>query len=518
MAVRDIEAFLRQQAVLFDPNMDVTPGSPFDTRVIQPAVRRLGTDPFTVDMTTFINDRLVQAFPDLATKQGDALTDLLNKPASLLWDPIVRENRRVQRNLSFQDPETLTADEAEALGANFFRERRKGQLSRGIGRVYVAQAQNVSISPVNFTTSKGGLHFFPTEIQSIRTEEIILNLGEDGLYYFDFNVTADQAGVEYNIGPNELVSIANVPSVVKVSNLRRFSAGEDEETVEDYVNRLQKEIGEKSLVTLRGIAAKLLDSFPDVNRLNVVGFGDPEMQRDVIEGGGLGGVVVGGVAGLTVADGEGQALTRRFSQSEEDFVAAVSGDATSWVLTVFEAFGLSVLVRDLPVLQVVNSTDIDVEDQVMILGATGLRWTLRKSELTLSGIPGGILFPDTATGTVDVPDGEVHVGGAYDVHVRGTDFDEATLAIDNVTDDEPLLSGLELQISTGGNVFVLDYVEGTDYDQDDAVWDIFENADVFTYALQILEGVDAGVYRIIRTSQVAGAAPTLTLDPEPTNP
>lgn len=520
MAVRDLEAFIRQQAVLFDPNMDVSVGSPYDTRVIQPLVRRLGTDPFTVDMITFINDRLVQAYPDLATKQGDALTDLLNKPASLLWDPIVRENRRVQRNLSFQDPTTLTAEEADALGANFFRDRRKGQLARGPARIYVAQPQNISISPVNFVTSRGGLHFFPSEVQSIRTEEIILNIGADGLYYFDFNVVAEKPGVNYNIGPNELVSIANVPSAIKVTNLRRFSRGETEETAVEYVGRLQREIGEKSLVTLRGIAAKLLDSFPEVNRLNVVGFNDPEMQRDILRGGGLGSLVIGGTAGITVADGEGKTYTRRFSQSEEDFIAAVSGDPTRWVLTVFEAFGgSSIRVRDMSVLRVVSSTDIDLQEQVMALGATDLRWTLRKRALTLSDIPGGILFPDSDNGTVDTLDDEVHIGGCYDVHVRGSDFDEATLTLDNVTDDQPLLSGLELQIDTAlGDVSLLDYVLGADYDVDDETYQIFQSADLHSYTLQIMEGVDAGAYRILSVQQVAGSAVSLVIDPSPTNP
>lgn len=518
MAVRDLEAFIRQQAVLFDPNMDVTPGSPFDTRVIQPMVRRLGTDPFTVDMTTFINDRLVQAYPDLATKDGDALTDLLNKPASLLWDPVVREIRRVKRNLSLQDPTALTTDEADALGANFFRDRRKGQLARGGARVYMTQPQNVSISPVNFVTAKGGKHFFPREIQSARTEEIILNLNADGLYYFDFNVVAAKTGTEYNIGPNELVSIANLPSAVRVSNLRRFTSGEEEETAASFIGRMQREVGEKSLVTLRGIAAKLLDSFPEVNRLNVVGFNDPEMQRDIITGGGLGSLAASGVLGQTVADGEGKPFTRRFTQSEVDFIALTSGDTTSWVLTVFGAFGSTVLTMDLPILRVVSASDVDVQDQVMVLGATNLYWTLRRRSLTLSGIPGGILFPDGDNGTVDIPDNEIHIGGAYDVHVRGLNFDEATLVLDNVTDDEPLLQGSKLVVGGGGGVTLQDLLEGTDYDENDATWQILEDASVFTYALQILEGVDAGVYRITSVNQTVGAYAGLGLDPVPTNP
>jgi hypothetical protein len=149
MAVRDLEAFVRQRMAQFDPNQDVTAGSPFDTQVLQPLVRRQGQDPFSVDLTTFIYDRLTQAFPELANTDGDAITDLLNKPASVLWDPIVREIRLVKRAKSFADPSTLTLDEADALGANIFITRKTGDRARGIGRIYFKAPQNVSVSPVS---------------------------------------------------------------------------------------------------------------------------------------------------------------------------------------------------------------------------------------------------------------------------------------------------------------------------------------------------------------------------------
>jgi hypothetical protein len=99
MAVRDTEAFIREKAEQYDPNIDLTSGAPFDKTVIQPIVRRFGQDPFSVDLSTFLNDRLEQAYPELATKEGDAVTDLLNKPVTLLWDPIVREITLIKQML-----------------------------------------------------------------------------------------------------------------------------------------------------------------------------------------------------------------------------------------------------------------------------------------------------------------------------------------------------------------------------------------------------------------------------------
>jgi hypothetical protein len=644
MAVRDFEAFIRQKATIFDPNLDVDPGSPFDVQVTQPVVRRIGPDPFTVDLSTFINDRLRQAFPELATKEGDALADLLNKPASLLWDPIVREIKRVRLGLSFRDTSLLTIEEAEALGANLFSERRRGEFSRGVARVFFTQAQNIAVSPINFATDRTGLHYFPTEIQSIRTEEMLLNVSDDGLFYFDINVIAEAAGDSYNIEPNSLVSIANVSAAVRVGNPRRFSFGEDEDTAQEYIDRAKGELTERSLVTLRGISAKVTKSFPEVRRLNVVGFNDPEMQRDIIKGGGLGPAISAGIRGFVGDDTEGQVLSRRFSTTEIDFVSVVGPTTVTpevFVLSVFEAFNDGDVVKDLKVLRVVDANTIDVGEQVLVpglggipakgristipkaslvdgqtftlndgtnpakvfefdtnstvtlgnvavnisvavtaddvrdaiilavnsvtvtlsitassggparvdlindesgvqgnvvitetvtnagftvdgmsggIGGEGLRWTLRKNELTLSGIPGGILFPNSPQGDVVIEGDEVHIGGMTDVYVRASGFNESTLVLDNVADDEPEASGTMVISETSGpdTVFRLDdYTLDVNYVPADEIYKLFTLAGREGMTIQVLEGTSAGVYRIISITQVSGQTPVVLTDPQP---
>jgi hypothetical protein len=520
MALRDYEAFLRQCASKFDPDLDVSVGSPFDTQVIQPMLRRLGTDPFTVDLATFITDRLVQAFPTMATKEGDALTDLLTKPATLLWDPVVREIKRVQQMLSLKDPSVLTLDEVDSLGGTYFRPRAKGDYAKGIGRVLFAQPQDVSISSVNYFTAKGGLIFTPTRVQSITVAEMLLNVYES-FYYFDVNLIADKPGTKYGIGPNTLQAVANLPAAVRVLNLSRFSPGDDEENAPAYVDRLAQELGEKSMVSLRGISAKLKDAYPEMNRLNVVGFGDPEMKRDVLVGGGLGEIKAYGVAGQADPDGYGKAYTRRFYSAEVDFTVVATGDPTSWVLTVFGASGAVVLAQDFQVSSVVDEHTLDTVEQELHYGAAGLSWTLRKKELTLSSIPGGILFPDSQNGTVAVPDDRVHIGGSYDIHTRGSGLDSASFVIDAVTDDAPLASGTDLQITVVASVgtFTLqDYVLGVDYEVGDDLYNIFSSADIFSYSLQVLDGVDAGPYRILSVVQAGAAAVKFTVYPTPTNP
>ena len=319
MAVEDLQAFIRERAAAFDSTLDVSPGSPFDQEVVQPLVNRLGQDPFTVDLATFIHDRLQQAYPELATEEGDAITDLLIKPARLLWDPIVREINRIRNAQSLQNADQLTAEEAEALLANIFSERNKGNTAKGSARMYFQQPRDLAVNPVNFFTTKDGLHFFPDGVQSITMTEMLLNL-QGGLYYFDVNIIAEAAGTNYNIDTDEIYSVANVDAAVKVTNIRRFSGGTSDETVQNFIDRSGQDLTERSLVTQRGIGAVIGASFPEITRLGLVGFGDPEMQRDILKGGGLGAPLASGVHAMSVTDGENNPYTRRIFISPPDSV------------------------------------------------------------------------------------------------------------------------------------------------------------------------------------------------------
>lgn len=533
MAIRDIEAFVRERAARFDSNLDISPGSPFDTQVIQPLVRRLGTDPFSVDISTFVRDRLQQAYPDMALDEGDALTDLLVKPLTLLWDPIVRETLRIKQNLSFKDPTVLTVDEAEALGANLFAERALGSLSRGMCRVSFKQPQSITVTPVNFCTSKGGLHFFPTEAQSIRVDEMLLNLATDGTYYFDFNLIAEAAGDQYNIGPGELLSIANIESATRVTNLRRFADGTNEDSAEDFVAKARGELTERSLVTLRGVSAQLTRAFPEIRRLNVVGFNDPEMQRDVLRGGGYGPILASGSHGTVLDDGENQAASRRFLADAGDTVnftilIGPTTEATSgYILTVVEGEDslTAPAIQDFEVEAVLNPTTLQLSEQRLGIGRTALRWSLRLRSLTLSGIPGGIVFPNGPQGSVVIKNDEVHVGGASDIYIRGTDFEEETLVLDAVTDDVVELSGVEAEPITDlfgagvPGIQLTDLILGTDYSLNDDTFQLLVKANRLGSTLQIVTGPDSsdfGVYRIIKVQQTNGGPVKLQLLPNPT--
>jgi hypothetical protein len=353
---------------------------------------------------------------------------------------------------------------------------------------------------------------------------MLFNL-EGTLYYFDINVQAEAAGDQYNIGPNELVSIANLAAAVRVTNKRRFRFGVPAETAVEFVGRAEQELSEKSLVTERGVRAKISAAFSEVTQVAVVGFNDPEMQRDILEGGGLSGIIASGFLMHPLSDGENAVSTRRVILDVTevfDFTQLIGavGPVSGFTLTLHGGFSAVPQIRDVAVKAVVSANQLDLEDQVLAYNlAANLPWSIRKNELTLSGIPGGILFPDTAFGTVSVPDGQVHIGGATDMFIRAIDFDTSTLILDAVVDDAPLLSGTLLQSGTpAGHVDLTDYVLNTNYAVGDSVHAALELAALKGFSLQILNGPAAGSYRVISVVHANGLPPDVLVDPVPPAP
>jgi len=532
MAQTDLTTYLRERMAAWDSTVDTSDGSPFDTQVLRPLLRRLGTDPYTTDLTTFVRTRMAQEFPDAYIEEGGGLADLLVTPVQLMLDPVVRETSLVKTQQSMIDPAVLTTDEAKALGANVFSEIATGAYARTTVRLYFANPRSTSVSPANYC-SAGELRFLPIAIQSIRTEEMVFNK-EGSLYYFDISVIAEKPGDQYNVAAGAINAIANLATAVRVTNKFRARDGLPAETSEQFIDRARQEVTERSLVGLRGIMARLPAVVSSVRSIAVVGMGDPEMQRDVLKGGGLGPVLAAGVVGQAVPDGSLTTTTRRFRLGED----ALTGESPNlhsligppgpvrgrFILTVFGGFATSPQVRDLSIVSVVPnggapSVEVDVVDSVLLDTSpvvVPLYWMLRRSELTLSDIPGGILFPEGEFGLTHVDDDVVHIGGAYDVYCQGAEPDEASLTISTLSDETPLLSGARATTwESPARIYLNDYTLGTNYEEDDAHYLELERS--VGRSITIPSGVAAGVFRILRVVQpsVPDDHPYVEVDPAP---
>lgn len=565
-----VQQFVRECLTKLYPDTDVSPGSEADQKLIQPLLQRLGTDPLNMDVVSYCEARLREEQPD-AYQSGDALDDLMVQPLGFLLEPVLRGIEDLRRSRSFRDGASLTLEEVDSLASHFFKPRALGVRATATLRVYYAKPTQVDVTPSNYARSRQGLRFYPRTSLSIRSDEMAQNVSGD-LYYLDIPLEAEAPGDEYNVEANEITYIALPGNYTKATNLTRAIKGLPEEDAQAYLDRLERSLGEESLVTERGLFAQVPTVFPETTRMATVGMGDPEMRRDVLEGGALGPIRAYGVTGQTLADGEGKPTTRRFyvdpaegvdftlligpalgvtdrradastqglappgvmstvdaedllvgdadlAQRMETEMEQQQSETRSFVLTVFRAYGADAVedVRDLRVDRVISPTTIEVVDQVFEPNLTNLFWTLRKRELLLHKVPGGILVPQGPNGEVSVSPEQVHVGGAFDTYVHAGGAETQALVLDRVVDETPVLAGTRLRSSGGGLVVLEDLTLSTDYLEQDNTYRTLSQAQQRQYTLQILSGPAGlqGSYRVVEVSQVNGANPVMAVLPAP---
>ncbi len=440
--IENIRLFLQERAQAFDATIETEIGSTFDIEVIQPLINRLGPDPFNTPLRRFILERLAKEFPDLVLQDGEPIDDLVVKPMQILLEPYRRQIQQVSNNQSFANPLALNEVEADNLAGNFFQRRRIGGFAVGVARVFYSAPQFALITPSNPVSTGDGLRFIPVESQAISAENMLFN-EEDNLFFFDIFVRAEKQGTEFNIGPNSLVSIDGAPAAVKVTNKQEFEEGDTRESTEVFVERVENSLSEKSLVTTRGINARLLEVFDNVRLIQVVGFGDLEMARDIIKG-------ISETKTFAVFDCTATPLNQIVITPSGDFT---DGEGSTDFLNGGVEIGDIVTLVD-PVANTLNEFKVKevitgaslrvVEDTVPVFVGIAL---LRKAvgALTISDIPGGILEPQTPQGEIIINDDEVHIGGSLDTFIRAGTPQLRDTTIEGARDGKPLHFGIDLE-------------------------------------------------------------------------
>ena len=501
MAQSDIETFLNDLLLRYDPSIDLTNGSRAQVDLIQPILGRIGPDPFDNDITTFVEERIRQTFPTLNISQTNALRDTLINPMRVLLEPIVREIKLVKLRQSVANIERLSDDEVDALMSNFFEARKAGGYARGTVRVYFTAPVTVSFTLLQVASTRSGLRYIPSPAQTITKDQMIFNR-EGQEYYCDISYVAEKRGDEYNVDRNDVIAVANLASATRVRNPNRFVSGQPREDSIAFVSRVETKLSDRTLTVSRGIISELTDNFSSVRRIQVIGFKDPEMQRDVIKGGSLGGILpndtFGSAYGTATAidDGNGDITTRRLSAPSGNFVSRIGSAGTSpdgYYLSLMYLNPNPVFI-DAEVTAVISNTDVLVDYQLPYFPLT-VYWSLRRKELTISNIPGGITLPDTLEGDIVLRPDEVHIGGKTDIYIAG-EVSSETAAITGISDELPIGSGGAGQTTSASDVIIINDPPVS------AAAFAASLADGF-YSVVLSEGVDAGSYDI-RSITVVG--------------
>jgi hypothetical protein len=498
MPIDNWRLFVQERLRAYEPTINLDDGSPASVQVVEPIVDRLSPDPIDANALLFILTRLQQEHPQLYAQEGSALSDMLAKPHVTLLEPIRRENRSIRQQLSLEEPNQLTSDEADALMRNFFMNRQSGEFARVRVRLYFQNNVSVNISSSNVAYTAGGLRYLPTRAQSITSEAMLLNLDSSGLYYFDVSYQAERPGTAYNIGPSQIAGVTGIQAATRATNIAAATPGLNEETTAEFINRGESSMGERSTTTAPGTVAALRENFSSLRVLQIIGFNDTEMHRDVIKGGDLGQVLYSGLDGSTSDDGDADGFTPFFDSLTGFFTTRfgpVGTDLSGYQLEVWYDDGGGEAPHEFVLKQVEGASQVSISD--VYDGSTALpdilagtsRWSIRtRSTLTLSDIPGGLLFPDILSGeTVTVPNDEIHVGGCTDVYVRGGEIEDKTLPLTLVSDQDVIARREDAQTTATSMDVLLNDLTASE-------WGEIVAGETTLY---LEEGANAGPYRIV---------------------
>ena len=263
-----------------------------------------------VQVENLVRDFMNSFYPDIDVSQGTPLDDILVQgfkvPIGLLQSIAnrFRETRSlagIQRLLDAieaadpTDPNVIDAraeidDAVTEVLANWFIERRGGQRSAGLVTLHLTSNEPFPI-PVDFRAFRTiDLPFLPLSGSAIfvDSEDMTPVLDSDGViveYTYRLMMEAEEDGNIGDIAPGTWEAFDQIsPFLSKVTSDTTFSGGLAEETTSDLIERAQDGgVTERTLHNSRALNARFAQDFPQFLPVTVVGAGDPEMQRDLLQ-------------------------------------------------------------------------------------------------------------------------------------------------------------------------------------------------------------------------------------------
>ncbi len=263
----------------FDPTIDVSAGSPAYTNVVTPIAEKFTSSFLDRDVEAFLIATFRDNFPDIdITSQGSGARDLFIKPLILLLETVKAEATAVRSQQSFVDENTLSLTEARALAANLAVNSVQGDYAYGQVQVYYTAARAVSTDPSIVFTAKDGTTLVPTAVVTY-TQSDFARSGQ--LYYISIPVrTVTQAPA--SIPRGSVTQVTGLTGYVRITNNAAIGGGTVGDTVSSLRDRALRSLSERSLNTQRGIETAIFEQFTGIISVRVVGFGDPEMKRDIL--------------------------------------------------------------------------------------------------------------------------------------------------------------------------------------------------------------------------------------------
>jgi hypothetical protein len=186
------------------------------------------------------------------------------------------------RLLSDEETQALIDAAFEAYASNFGVFRRTGRASQGEVTFYTTQRPTRTIPlPLGTISSGGSRQFRTSRAASLPLNQIASYYNPvTGRYQVTVPVRATTTGSAGNVGAGQVRKVVSAVAGISVFNSAAMFGGEDRETNLQLIERARRRLASVDSGTKQGYLQTAAD-VPGVIKANVVGGGDPLMQRDL---------------------------------------------------------------------------------------------------------------------------------------------------------------------------------------------------------------------------------------------
>lgn len=239
-------------------------------------------------IASFLTTRLQEYNPKFDVRKGTGFSQLFINPMQYMVQPIVDELGQLEIAQSFlrilqqSDPDAFSEEAVDALAANLFVERAQGGTSSGVVRVYYSLPVNREwpAEGAVFTGSNDKVYFNPEPYRVMEAD--MFPQVENDSYYYDIPVVSQDFGDDTELDADNIITFESDTEYLAVTNKAAISGGTPRETNKELIERVQKSIAVRDLVTGKGFNATLFENFIGfLTEVQPIGYGDPEMMRDI---------------------------------------------------------------------------------------------------------------------------------------------------------------------------------------------------------------------------------------------
>lgn len=241
---------------------------------------------------TFLTAYLKEKVPDADFSQGSVVRDFVITSIAFMF-AFLEQERKTTRDqqsllaLSTQADSEAVSDAVNALLSNWFITRKTGQTARLTATLHFSQAADVPLSTTTRFFRTSDLIYVPdiTTATTIPASQLVPTFNTNNVvteYTTTVNLRAQEIGANYNVPIGRFLSADQFsPFFTYAENTSAVSGGTYEESTPELLARAPTAISVRNLVNARSIDTVLRETFVGVTRVLSVGFGEPEMLRDL---------------------------------------------------------------------------------------------------------------------------------------------------------------------------------------------------------------------------------------------